>query len=85
MTHSWNNLHQHQRLLNYLAFQSHNQKIEKPNNLKVFGNKKAKGINQDSQNHLNIIYSYKYLESDLIKQSRDIYPFVGSTANRKVS
>jgi hypothetical protein len=46
---------------------------------------KAKGINQDSQNHLNIIYSYKYLESDLIKQSRDIYPFVGSTANRKVS
>jgi hypothetical protein len=29
---------------------------------------------------LNIIYSYKYLESDLIKHfSRDIYPFVGST------
>ena len=34
---------------------------------------------------LNIIYSYKYLESDLIKHfSRDIYPFVGSTAREEI-
>ena len=34
---------------------------------------------------LNIIYSYKYLESDLIKYlSRDIYPFVGSTAREEI-
>jgi hypothetical protein len=34
---------------------------------------------------LNIIYSYKYLESDLIKHfSRDIYPFVGSTAGEEI-